>query len=346
MSIERVVSTTTATNKKLSELLTKIRDEKLIPNPEFQRRLVWTNKDKVNFLRTVLEGYPFPEIYIASGDIDTDTGESTEMLVDGQQRMTTLFQYFTDSPELRLPKDVRKFKDLTEEEKRVFLNYIVVIRDLGDLSIKEIQEVFTRINSTKYSLNAMEINNARYEGEFKEFGERLAMDSFFDNHRVFNSADIRRMEDIKYTLTLVATLMSSYFNRDDELEIFLREYNDEFPEKEDFETNIKTIFDFIESCEFPNNLRVWKKADLFSLIVELYKSIIRNNTYPNPQKLREALTKFFNEVDNRDTLSDKDFTFPKSWVTAYGNSIFQATNDRSKRIERGKILAEIIKECS
>src|ERR1039457_4032453 len=90
----RVITSTTATNKKLRILLTDIRDGKLIPRPEFQRRLVWTNKDKVKFLETVLEGYPFPEIYIAAGSIDPETGEGTEMLVDGQQRITTLFQYF------------------------------------------------------------------------------------------------------------------------------------------------------------------------------------------------------------------------------------------------------------
>jgi hypothetical protein len=76
---------TTASNRKLRTLITGIRDKTLIPRPEFQRRLVWTNRDKIRFLETVLGGYPFPEIYIAAGDVDLDTGQGTEMLVDGQQ---------------------------------------------------------------------------------------------------------------------------------------------------------------------------------------------------------------------------------------------------------------------
>jgi len=85
---------TTATNKKIRVLLTDLSDGVLIPNPEFQRRLVWTNNDKRNFLQTVLQEYPFPEIYIAAGDVDLETGRGTEMLVDGQQRMTTRQPYF------------------------------------------------------------------------------------------------------------------------------------------------------------------------------------------------------------------------------------------------------------
>jgi len=41
---------TSATNRRLRVLLTAIRDRTLIPRPEFQRRLVWTTKDKVRFL--------------------------------------------------------------------------------------------------------------------------------------------------------------------------------------------------------------------------------------------------------------------------------------------------------
>lgn len=76
---------TVGTNIKLRVLLTDIRDRKLIPRPEFQRRLVWSDKHKNAFIDTVLQGLPFPEIYVAAGDVDLTTGEGNQMLVDGQQ---------------------------------------------------------------------------------------------------------------------------------------------------------------------------------------------------------------------------------------------------------------------
>src|SRR3712207_5743041 len=112
---------TSATNRKIRSLIVSIRDETLIPRPDFQRRLVWTNKDKTRFLDTVLRNFPFPEIYVAAGAVDVDTGQGTELLVDGQQRITTLYQYFTGADTLRLGRDVKPYTELTPEEKARFL---------------------------------------------------------------------------------------------------------------------------------------------------------------------------------------------------------------------------------
>src|SRR4051794_39214933 len=118
---------TTATNRKVRELLTQLRDGKLKPRPEFQRRLVWSNKDKLSFLDTVLNNYPFPEIYVAAGDVDVETGEGTELLVDGQQRITTLFEYFSGAPTLKLSSNVQAYGKLPKERKEAFLQYDVVV---------------------------------------------------------------------------------------------------------------------------------------------------------------------------------------------------------------------------
>lgn len=50
------------------------------------------------FIETVLLNYPFPEVYVAAGEVDVETCEGKELLVDGQQRVTTLRQYFTHPP--------------------------------------------------------------------------------------------------------------------------------------------------------------------------------------------------------------------------------------------------------
>src|SRR5262249_25524283 len=150
-------------------------------------------------------------------DIDPDTAEGTEMLVDGQQRLTTLHQYFTGSPDLKLKGEISTYSDLPDSAKKKFLEYEVVVRDLGTVTIAEIKECFQRINSTKYSLNAMEIHNARFDGEFKQCAERISQHDFFERHRSFSASDIRRMHDIRFVLSVMVTVMSSYFNRDDEL---------------------------------------------------------------------------------------------------------------------------------
>jgi hypothetical protein len=233
--------------------------------------------------------YPFPEIYVAAGDVNSETGEATEMLVDGQQRISTLLQYFGGSDELKLGDDLKPYAELPQEKKLQFLEYDVVVRDLGNLSIEKIKEVFQRINSTDYALNPMEIHNARYEGAFKKFGEGLAEHDFFERHRIFSSSDVKRMQDLRLVLIIVITLMSTYFNRDDELESYLEKFNDEFDAGDEIKAQLYSLFDFIESAEFNPKSRVWKKADLFTLIIELNRALYREHLELDPKEVGNRL---------------------------------------------------------
>jgi hypothetical protein len=326
---------TSATNRKLRILLTGIKSNTLIPKPEFQRRLVWTNDDKLNFLQTVLEGYPFPEVYIAAGVVNPDTGEGTEMLVDGQQRMTTLYQYFMGSDEIKLKSPIKPYRDLNESEKINFLEYEVVIRDLGNKTIEEIKEIFKRINSTKYSLNAMEIHNARFDGAFKKFAENISQKEFFEEHRVFTATDVKRMNDIVFCLSVIITVLSTYFNRDDEFENFLSKYNDEFEYEDDLNSEINGVISAIEKLDFSTNSRVWKKADLFTLMVELHRALFKQKIPINARELFEKLKAFYDLVDNRD-FQEIDI------VNSYRKATASGTNDRSSRILRGEVIYDII----
>ena len=332
---------TSATNKKVRTLLADIRSEALIPRPEFQRRLVWSNKHKSAFIQTVLDGYPFPEIYIAAGEVDPDTGEGKEMLVDGQQRLTTLKQYFEASPDLRLSRGVTPYSELPEEKKVDFLEYQVVVRDLGKIDIAEIKEVFQRINSTNYALNAMEIQNARFDGEMKQFAEKLAENSFFQDRRVFYTNEIRRMGDVRFTLSIVVTVMLTYFDGDSELEDYLRSYNEVFEEKYDLEAAFQRVFDFIEACNFSRDSRVWRKAGLFTLLVEVYRALIKENKPLEPTKTGKQLRKFYELVDNLGQ-QVKAIENEHRRIVEYATAASQGTNNRGSRILRGKIVQDVI----
>ncbi len=326
---------TSATNRKLRVLLTAIKAGTLIPKPEFQRRLVWTNDDKLNFLQTVLQGYPFPEIYIAAGEVNSETGEGTEMLVDGQQRMTTLYQYFVGSDLLKLKNLFPPYKDLLEKQKIEFLEYEVVIRDLGNKTIEEIKEIFKRINSTKYSLNAMEINNARFDGAFKKFAEEISQHAFFERNRIFNATDIKRMNDVVFSLTILITVLSNYFNRDDEFESFLSTYNDEFEYENDLRKELDNTFTVIEKLSLSDKSRGWKRADIFTLIIEIHRALFKAKVDLNYQEVGQRLEKFYAFVDDRDYL-------PNQKINDYRKATLSATNDRSSRISRGEIISEVI----
>ncbi|MNI17503.1 hypothetical protein D3C73_708750 [compost metagenome] len=330
---------TSASNRRLRILLTSIGSGTLIPQPEFQRRLVWINKDKVEFIKTVLEGYPFPEIYIAAGEVDTKTGIGAEMLVDGQQRITTLYQYFKGSADLRLPKDLPSYEKLDQADQVKFLEYNVVVRDLGKMPIEQIKQVFQRINSTSYGLNAMEIHNARYGGEFKKFAEQISQLEFFNEHRIFTSTDVKRMSDTMYCASLVATVMSTYFNRDSEVETYLENFNESLPDKDKTFENFETVLAFIDSLNFPPKSRIYKKADFYTLFVELYKLLVNADVALSAPAVRHQLERFLEVVDQ----AGAGVNTGNADALRYYKSALQASNDRSSRIARGEIINKLLR---
>lgn len=326
---------TAPTNKKVRELISLVRDGKIIPKPEFQRRLVWTRDDKNLFLDSVLRGYPFPEIYLADGDVDLETGEGTQLLVDGLQRVSTLIQYFNGDPDLKLTT-VPYYRDLSDADKQAFLQYDVAVRDLGSVLKSEVVEVFRRINATKYSLREIEINNAIYVGELKKFCERLSANNFFVENQVFTPQDFKRMGDLRYALGIVVTILGGYSNRDDVFVEYLDRFNDDFPEAEIIESRVQYVFDFIDECGFDSGSRIWRKADLFTAIVE-FDRILNIESIPlQPQEVLERLSEFFGRMDSNSVK-------PSDVAAIYYKATLQASNDRVNRMRRGIIFAGIVK---
>lgn len=326
---------TSATNRRLRVLLSALNKGTLIPQPDFQRRLVWSNKDKLSFINTVLEGFPFPEIYIAAGEVDSDTGDSSELLVDGQQRITTLYEYFKGADTLKLDKATKPYKELSEQEKSFFLEYEVVIRDLGHMPLDQIKMVFQRINSTSYGLNAMEIHNSRYNGAFKQCGEELSFNKFFEENNIFTALDIRRMKDVVYSLSLIVTVISGYFDLDKNIESYLKKYNETFDQKDEILSNMNTIFDILRQLELAET-RAFKKNDLFTLIAEIYHFLFEKKKTIDISATSQNLREFYNEVEQV-PLSGNEM------ARQYHNAVLQGSNSRANRIIRGDIIQGLLK---
>jgi hypothetical protein len=192
---------------------------------------------------------------------------------------------------------------------------------------------------TAYSLNEMEINNAVYAGELKRFAEELASQSFFERHRIFTSYDLRRMGDIRYTLTIVITMMAGYFNRDELLQPYLDENNDEFPLREEMRERCMSMLAFIDDCRFPEESRVWKKIDFFTVMIELDRLAARARlpSALKPDLARKRLEVFYakvNEVRSGDAAEADE--------GQYYYAVVQASNDRLNRVRRGKIIEAIL----
>jgi hypothetical protein len=318
--------------KKISEIYRRIKEGSLILQPDFQRKFVWTSEYKEEFIDTILQGLPFPEIYIAQTGIDIEKIMSREVIVDGQQRLSTIVQYI-DEPEgtKEFGKLVPKYKDLEQETRNEILNYSVVFRDLGDIESGMIREVFRRINLTKFGLEQIEIQNAVYNGEFISCAKTILNAIEKEHIPIFSESELSRMADLHFILLLQSTVIADgYFSRDTEIEKYIIENNDEFQQSESVQENFIKLFELIKKLDLPEDSIWYRKSNFFTMFIELSKIDVRK-----PDVLKENLIAFENEV-----LNNRGKSRDTNDYSLYYSCMYTGTNNRTSRITRSELFVK------
>lgn len=322
-------------NEKIIDLFNKMDKNELILRPSFQRNLVWNNQHKESFLKTILLGYPFPEVYFADGEMDLETMTVQILVVDGQQRLDTIYKYISDDKDLIL-KDIPRYRELNDDEKKKFLNYNVVIRDLGKNTDDEIKEIFKRINSVSYALNAIEINNALYDGEYINLAKELLSNCILYDLNVFSKNDAARMRDLEYLITIISTIeIGAYFTSISENAQLIQQYDNEYDNAKKMKEIMKQTFDIIEYLNLSDD-RMWvNKTCMFSLICEV-AFIIKRDKSLDKEKCKIMLLDLEKKIRTSKE-GDKEYEF-----TYY---MIQATGSKKGRRKRGEILREKLLRC-
>lgn len=279
---------------KISDIYQKIKNQTLIPQPEFQRKFVWNRAHKEKLIDTILKGYPFPEIYTAQKGINLETIESQDVVVDGQQRLRTIVQYIDELQDSKeFGKLVKKYKDLTPDEKRDFLKYEVVFRNLGDVNPETIIEIFKRINLTQYSLNQVEIENAVYDGEFITVSKEILASVDLSFLSMFSESEISRMDDLYFILLIMSTIENrGYFNRVTEVEKYIVAYNDSYEKSDEVKDYLISAINTVKALNLEPDTIWYRKSNIFTLLIELNKLNVKFSWDDIPGKDNERLIEY------------------------------------------------------
>lgn len=149
------------------ELHRKYKKGQLILEVDFQRKDVWKYKQKCELIESILMGLPLPIFYFKLQN------NSQYVVVDGKQRLSTLFEFLENKFVLKSLKILnflngRRFEDLTEElgvyqsQLEDYQVYSHVI--LPPTPDKILFDIFDRVNRGGTQLNKQEIRNALYHG--------------------------------------------------------------------------------------------------------------------------------------------------------------------------------------
>lgn len=246
------------TRKPVTDLVADLQKKNYFVDKSFQRKLVWTEKQKIRLIETILMNYPIPEIYIWDQGADPDSGAQTHSIVDGQQRLTTLNQFVANEfplkanyldDENKTENYADKFwKDLNPDDKKIIWEYLFNVRVIpASITEQEIRAIFMRLNETDKSLNPQELRHAEFNGSFITAAEEISNFPFWHKWNIFTDSQIRRMGDIDFASSLLIFLRQGITtDTAQSINDIYDTYNDIYEERQNDIEKVKNFLDFFD----------------------------------------------------------------------------------------------------
>ncbi|AXT50315.1 DUF262 domain-containing protein [Aquimarina sp. BL5] len=147
--------------------------------PDYQRKFIWPEKNKIGFIESLFLGLPIPMLFVA----DLDDGRLE--IVDGAQRIQTLEAFRNDDLKLKDLKYLTslenfKYSDLPKSYQRKFNTRalrMVILEDSTTLERR--QEIFNRINTSAIKAKPSEIRRGDFDSKFMQFITKCSKDPLF-----------------------------------------------------------------------------------------------------------------------------------------------------------------------
>jgi hypothetical protein len=191
-------------NYSIFELKRQFSKGKIVLDPEFQRESVWkSKKQKSELVESILMGIPLPIVYFS------ENSEGRLQVVDGRQRLTTLFEFLDDGfslSELNILKQLtgKKFSGLSPIEQSDLEDYQLIAYVIKPPTPDRIKfDIFDRVNRGGTRLNNQEMRNALYQGKVVKLLKELSQLESFLKATNF-SVNPTRMKDRYLILRFLA----------------------------------------------------------------------------------------------------------------------------------------------
>lgn len=250
--------------------------------PKYQRRRTsWPTNAKTALIDTIMNNFPLPPIYLR--DYVNDEGKRRKEIIDGQQRISTIVEFYRN--EFQLSKNFFEqnyvgltFSELPNDEKQMLEDFEVSFISIRGASEADIISIFSRLNSFSLPLNTQEKRNSLYAGEFKTLIYELASEynTFWTVFKILNTSQIARMADAALVTEIIDTILkgisSSNSNAEEKL---YQEYDNDFPKRREIYQNFNSTITILGNLlESELILEVFKPKFMFyTLFIAIYSRL-------------------------------------------------------------------------
>lgn len=350
----------TENRKSIKEISTMFDDGGLIVDDSYQRRSVWSEKDKIRLIETVLLNLVIPVLFFWKADTDPDTGTSITHIVDGQQRIKAIYSFINNEFKLK-PQYLldgtakvnyanKYFKDLEVEDKKAFWNYQLMVIDIDPAATRsDIITMFNRLNLTDYNLNDQEKRNSM-SGEFAALARELSEESIWEERHLFSAPDVRRMKDVEFCASLILLYRKGIIDQTDQAalnsayEELQEEYTDAERDKEAVLAAVNIIPQFFISDSVTKFLK--KKTQLYTLFCVIFymqrnRLEVSQTQLNNLQQFVDLYTVFSNDIDLTGNVDENEKTL-FDWLKRYKLASSEGLNKHTNRMIRFNVMKDFM----
>ena len=297
----------------LSTLKEMVDDGDIIPNPEYQRDYVYTDKQASKLVESVLMGIPIPTIYLCVEE------DNTYSVIDGQQRITSLVRYLKNDFALNGLQELNElngkcYKDLSKDIQKKLKSSSLSTISLLKQSTALKYEIFARLNQGAVKLNPQELRNCIYRGTFNKMLDDIAATNphlhnlFHDDNnrksyqeRILRFFALRNYQD--YQSSMLKT-MNSYMelHRNDE-EDEIKAAKDRFNNTIDIIKQVLGNEAFMAFDRNKNTILEKFSGSVYDSIIIPFSFFDKHSLIVNADKIREAVmnVKMTDESYSEDT---------------------------------------------
>ncbi|MBW3198133.1 DUF262 domain-containing protein [Marinobacter nauticus] len=322
--------------------------DRLDLDPPYQRRSVWNQDFKDYFIDTLLLDYPAPALFLYE-EISAD-GLATYHVVDGKQRLTTIFEFVNDEFPVSEKAEKTKirgkyFSELDTAIKKDFWSYQFSVEYLPTDEEGTINKIFDRINRNTAKLTSQELRHAQFDGDFITTCEELADWTFSQLDRNFPKISPKarkQMKDVEFISTLL--LFSEIGTKGlstTQLDAAFSERDIDWEAKPDVESEYRECINRISAMTKTRHgsdlmkSRMRNQADFYSLYASV-ASILRDEKEIDAAKAAESLLNFSKDVD------DAHLREQNETLAEYYSAARSASNDSGPRNTRIKIIKDVL----
>lgn len=237
------------------------------------------------------------------------------------------------------------YSELPDDVQTAILKYELSVDLLLDAPDKEVLDIFARLNSYAVKLNAQELRNATYFGEFKTITYSLGLEyvAFWTANGIFTDAEILRMDEAELTSDLLIAILDGIKSRK-AIDAYYKKHDDDLKDKAKLAQHFRKAMDTIGALSDGSLAGTPFKSPvlfyaLFCAVHHHLHGLPRMALTRKPFK-ESQYPKVWNAIESIDATIKQES--PEGTDATFVDSLKRHTTDESVRQTRTEFLVKLI----